>query len=339
MSERTIVALGCSPDHDYAFLLPLTAMLWRRIGFEPLALIVGRNGDDKGNKMGGSLEWATDKSAHIALDAIREQNINVYSVAAADGYPYATTAQAVRQHAAALTAISSIGIEKSLIYAQQMDIADGDWLMPADTDLWPIGQKFYTRHQGSPFKAVSYYWNGDNFLTRDHFLKAVNEGKRSQTLPTCHVAMRVRDWRLVYDLTPSENLESATKRTLDAWYAKFPRDGFNTWMSDQDIMTYKLCSQSWFPQGRPPDDGGSYEAGEVLFVGRRGQPPVDRLDRSHVADWNRDFNASRWVDAHLPRSPWSVENWVKLRRILEALLPDQVEWANEYRLKFAEAMK
>ena len=342
MGDRTIVALGCSPDADYSFLLPLTALLWRRIGFEPLAIIVGRNRGADGLKNGGALEWAIDKQAKLALDALRLHRIPTYSVAAVDGYPYATTAQVVRQHVAALMEIADFDRAPQV----SLTIREDDWIIPGDSDLWPLWKKYYRYHENSSHRCVSYYWNGDNFVGKTAFLKAINEGRRSQTLPTCHIAMRAQQWREIYGLAVGENLADAVERTLTQWYERYPRDGFNTWMSDQDIMTARVCQQPWFPTGRPPDDGLAHESGEVLFVGRKGQPPLDRLDRSHLSDWNFDnenwldaSHTGRWKDAHVFRASHTDENWQKLRPIVAALLPDHVQWVDEYQRAFLEAGK
>ncbi len=324
--DRTIVVLGCSPDADYSFLLPVTALLWRRIGFEPLALIVGRDRQPSGDKFGGSLEWWADNHARVALEALRHHRIATYSVAAVDGYPYATTAQVVRQHAAALRQTSTFGDGVEV----RLEIDDADWIMPADSDLWPIRREFYQRHENSLHKAVSYFWNGDHFLGKQIFLDKVSIRQRSQTIPTCHVVMRARDWREVYGLTVGENLADAVERTLIDWYERFPRDNFNVWMSDQDIMTERLCRQSWFPNGRPPEDGEAHAKDGVLFVGRRGHPPIDRLDRGHIADWDQLFDAKRWTDAHVLRAPYYPQNWQRLLPVIDALIPEHSAWAREY---------
>ncbi|MES2179818.1 MAG: hypothetical protein V4550_18300 [Gemmatimonadota bacterium] len=340
MSDRTIVALGCSQTSDYSFLLPITALFWRRVGFEPLAIIVGDHKDS------GSLAWSNDPKTKVTFDQLIAHRIPTYSVSAIDGYPIATMAQNVRQHAAGLRIVSDFGNK----FDTELVIDENDWVMPADADLWPLRPEFYTQHENSPYRAVSYYWNGDHFVGKTAFLKAIAAGKRTQTIPTCHVAMRAKDWRETYGLNVGENLYDAVKRTLDIWFRTYPADSFNTWMSDQDIMTANLCRQPWFPTGTPPDDGGTHASGDVLFVGRRGHPPVDRLCRSVYESWVaqtfaeggarlRLADPARWTDAHVFRAPFADDNWMRLLMLIDAYIPEHGTWARGYRNEYVEAGK
>lgn len=334
--DRTIVAIGCTVDADYSFLLPLTCLFWRRIGFEPLAIIVGGERKPDGTKNDGSMEWFTDPRARVAFEALREHRIPTYSISAVDGYPARTTAQHCRQHAACIRTILNFDSPVEV----QLELQPDDWIMPADADLWPLKRALYQRHEGSPFKLVSYYWQGDHFLGKSAFLRACQERRRGQTIPICHAAMRAKTWREVYRLEP-ERVADAVKRTLDWWFEQMaPKNDTNLWMSDQDTLTYNLCCQTWFPTGMPPHHlGAAFEAGEVLFVGRVGHPPVDRLDRGGPPSdwWQGDFDAAKWVDAHLLKEPYTEGNWECLLRIIDVLLPDHARWARSYRAAFVAA--
>jgi len=308
VSDTTIVALGCSTYPDYSYLLPITALLWRRVSFSPVGLLIGTEDS-----------WKDNPRTRVVLKALNDLTLSRLFVAIPDGYSEATTAQNCRQHAACAF--------------------NDEWMIPADADLFPIRQAFYSRHEGSPFKAVSYYFNGDHFLGKTNFLSRVAEGKRSQTIPTCHVAMRMSDWRDIYGLEQGECISTAIKCTLDDWFARFPKDDFNVWMSDQDILTERLCRQSWFPKGTPPEDGEAHSNGDVLFVGRKGHPPQDRLCRSVPELWEGPFDPDRWVDAHVHKNPMSDEHWPKLLEIVDTLLPEHSDWARRYRGEYIEAAK
>lgn len=312
MSERTVVAIGCSTDDNYAFLLPFTACLWRDVvGHHPFALLVG-----------SEAEWSANFRLSVVLAALNKHDISRVWLGHLDGYADAQLAQNSRQCAAAGMA------------------SDNDWIMPADADLWPLRREPYHHHVGSNYRAVvAPYWNGDHFLNKFSFLKAVAEKRRSQTIPTCHVAMRARDWRKMYNLTPGADISVAVKRTLDDWFAHFPKDDFNVWMSDQDIMTWKLCQQEWFPDGTPPHhDPGIHASGDVLFAGRRGYPPVDRLCRSVPALWQMPFDPNAWMDAHMHKNPTALEPWAYASNIIQALLPQHAAWAAKYHKSYVEAV-
>lgn len=288
----TIVAIGCSADPDYSFLLPLTCALWERVvGFVPVALIVGTNE-----------EWTKPKSRVVLeyLDAVREY------IDPAAGFPTHTTAQNVRQHAAALKGID-----------------DDAWVMPGDADLWPLQADFYQQHEGTEHKAVCYYSNGDHFNSKEDVLERAARGLGAQTIPTCHVAMKAKTWREVYGLIEGD-VRGSIEKTLNEWHPKRSPDqdqGMALWMSDQQVMTEKLCQQDWFPS-------------QALMVQRIGHPPIDRLDRMS-ASWN-GLDPHDYVDAHIYRDPAGAR-WEDLIRVFETILPDLGPWAREYHAKYMEA--
>lgn len=312
MTDRTVIAIGCSTNAEYNFLLPLTALLWREhIGHQSLALLVGSEN-----------EWKTNPRLNVALEAINKYDIHRHWLGHLDGYRDATLAQNCRLRAAAI------------------NIDPNAWIMPTDVDLWPIRKSFYQTHVGSSHRCVSLYWQGDHFLSKHAFLKAISEGRRSQTIPLCHVVMRAYAWRQVYGINIGENITKVVERTLDDWFDRFPKNDFNIWMSDQDIMTTKLCEQPWFPSGTPPHDSPhTHASGEVLFVPRPGHPPLDRLCRSILSRWQEPFDPTRWTDAHVHKTPYSSEHWAQLLPIIETLLPQHAEWAKKYHHDYIEASK
>lgn len=289
--DNTVVVIGCSTTEDYAFLLPLTCLLWRDvIGYKPHAFLVGDLAD-----------WRTTKRSRLVVGLLKGCEIQHSYIGRAEGYPDHTLAQNCRQHAAASGRIEP-----------------DTWVMPADADLWPLRREFYHQHENTAYLAVCYYSNGDHFNDKWEVRTRAAQGLGTQTIPTCHVAMRARDWRTIYDLKRGD-VAGSVKRSLDAWLpSRTGRDaGMSLWMSDQQLMTEALCQQLWFPQ-------------RALMVERRGHPPVDRLDRSH-APWPKQFDPSQWVDAHVHRRPWINEHWGDLEQIVATLLPHLAAHIRAYR--------
>jgi hypothetical protein len=283
--------------------------LWRRVGFNPIVLLVGSRE-----------EWLASPRLRVTADALLHHAVEHQFLGRIDGYPDHTLAQNCRQHAGALP------------------FDDGDWLMPADADLWPLNVNFYRRFVQDHFRLVMLYSNGDHFQGKEVTLDRTSRGLGSQTIPTCHVAMRVRDWRAIYQPVAGD-VAASVKKSLDAWMpSRVSTEGYNAnmalWMSDQQLMTVALCQQPWFPSGPPPQGEGAHAVstpgGTVLFVNRRGHPPVDRLDRSHAEDW-ASSDVSRWVDAHVHRDPFSDEHWSSLHKLIEQTVPEHAAWAQEYR--------
>ena len=119
-------------------------------------------------------------------------------------------------------------------------------------------------------------------------------------------------------------IEYSIKSTLDSWLKprmegkSLSEAGWEAWMSDQRIMTEKLVKQDWFPS-------------QVKFLERKGQPPVDRIDRSA---WPDSPSVLYMIDAHMPRGSDQDNMWWKVRPILQQMIPKHLMWADEYRLNY-----
>ena len=152
----------------------------------------------------------------------------------------------------------------------------------------------------------------------------MHTGQDYQSIPTCHVVMKVSDWRERYRLTDLSGAY-ATYRTLEEWLLPKikglapSRAGWIAWMSDQRLLTEKLCTAPWFPQ-------------DAAMIERSGHPPIDRLDRAGWPVGNIDY--SRFVDAHLPRVPDGPDSWPKLRALIERFIPHHLAWADDYRREY-----
>lgn len=314
--DRTVVVIGCSTDRDYCFPLPITCLLWYDVvGYRPLAMLVGAEED-----------WLALPRAKLTLEALRHHGVSHRFIGRTEGYELHTTAQNCRQHAAALSFIS-----------------DDAWIMPADADLWPLRRIYYHQHEGTKHRAVLYYANGDHFEGKDITLARTAKGWASQTIPTCHAVVRAADWRAMYQPIV-DDVPGSIKKTLDAWLpSRTPVPGYDRgmfiWMSDQQVMTEGLCQQPWFPHGAPPAEMGPRVSGSVLFINRRGHPPVDRLCRSvdggaKSVIWQEPPDPSKWIDAHIHKAPDSEAHWATLLPIIDALAPQHSEWARKYREEF-----
>lgn len=300
---KTVVVGACSPWRDYSFVSPLAALLWREVvGYEPHWYLIGTQADWNMPPRNKVVRCAFELwgLGYTRYDPVEQDPVK--------GYEVGTQAQNIRQHAAADPRWDAM-----------------DWLMTTDADLFPMKRDFYHQHEGSSARVVSYYSNGNNFISKENLLSIAERHGEYQDLPTCHIAMRAKTWREVYGnagLTPMESM----KRVLDAWL-KPRQEGRNpseaswqAWMSDQRLTSEKLCRQDWFPQ-------------EALLIPRDGQPPRDRLDRAHPNDW-QNLNVSKWQDCHTVRPADQEPNWSKVRPIFAALVPDYMGRIDAYREEF-----
>lgn len=298
---RTILSVGSSTQREYCFTVVLGALLWRDlVGFEPRIFLIGTED-----------EWMSKATTRASLSALRYHKIRHIFVPRIDDYLDATIAQSVRYHVAC-----------------DPSIPDDQFISMSDADLIPLARDFYHQHDDSKAKCISYYSNGDHFISKEDVLSKFESGVGFQSIPTCHVVMRAKEWRSSYNLTPN-NLVGSVKHTLDGYLRPrmskaeaLKQDvGFEVWMSDQRVLTHHLCAQPWFPT-------------EVQFIERAGHPPADRLDRSHKNDWLGTFDPSRWSDAHVHHPADSDEHWPTVLPIIETLLPQHAAWARLYREVF-----
>lgn len=298
-SMKTIVSIGCTPDRDYAFLLPIVALAWRDVvGHEPRLLLTGTRDE--------WIERSPISLAALSYHSLRYDFVGHDSGGRAD----ATLSQHVRYCIAA-----------------DESIPDDQWIMLSDADLLPIRASFYKQHEGVPehVKMVSLYSNGDHFMGREETLRRHAAKVPIQSFPMCHIAMRAREWREVYDLS-SGNVTASTEQALAEiwpWVEACSEPGLAAWCADQWDMTARLCRQPWFPEG-------------ALLIPRVAVngPPNDRLDRSSPGTWRGPFDLSKWTDAHCHKDPASDANWTSLFGVIEDILPDMTVWALDYRDAF-----
>lgn len=295
--SKTIVVGASSNWRDYAFCVPLASLLWRDVvGFTPYWYLIGTKED-----------WEKPLRNKAVTNALTEWGIGFERVEPIEGYEVSTQAQNIRHHA---TCGNS-----------------DDWLMMTDADLFPMKRDFYHQHDSTSARAraVCYYSNGNNFISKENVLEIAGKGGEFQDLPTCHLTMKARTWRELFG-NAGMTARDSMKRTLDAWLrprqeGKIPSEAsWQAWLSDQRISTEKLCHSSWFPQ-------------EATLIQRDGQPPRDRLDRAHPNDW-KPMDVTKWTDCHTLRPADVDANWEYVRPIFAALVPQHMEAIDGYRKAF-----
>jgi hypothetical protein len=129
----TRVVIGCNAVRDYEFLAPMTGLMWRYVGFEPLFLLCG--------------EWSERKRSQTARRALLDWDMKTVMLAPSSRISDITMSQASRLVAAALP-----------------EIGAAEWLMPGDADLWPLTKDWYYQHYNGS-DVTCYYANGDHYQT------------------------------------------------------------------------------------------------------------------------------------------------------------------------------
>lgn len=275
----THVAIGANSVRDYQFLAPLSALLWKeRIGFHPIVITC----DD---------EWFNNRGK-VVKEAMAELEIDTIHLQSSKVYASHTLAQNCRE------------------FASCLPIADEEWIMPSDADLWPIQKEFYHAHENNGARGTLYYANGDHY----------------QTYPTCHVTLKARDWRsLGYgpigkDLTESVEVAVTAWLRDDAPHWPWKDRNFAIWMSDQALITDRLRRATWHDELKP--------------VERHGHPPSTRIDRTVWRPMKADD-----VDAHIQRAPDEPHVWPNVLQLFTQLLPKRGAWAAAYHQKYWESYR
>ena len=124
MSEiRRRVALSCTANPAYAFVLPITCRLWRRLGYEPIVVLVG---DQAG--------WLKQ-----TLAAVENGSDSIFWQPSIEGFEDSTVAQVSR-------------------LAAWMLAGSGQYILTADADMWPLSRQYFGWHTEG-CKLDLYSWN------------------------------------------------------------------------------------------------------------------------------------------------------------------------------------
>lgn len=234
------VAIGCSTDHNYCFLLPIAAFLWReRIGYDPILYLVGKAGERAVDS------WESSRHAAVAWKAVRWGGFRYEFIDGIEGVEEATVAQSIRHYAAA-----------------RPGLAPDDLLIPSDADLLPIRREFYHQHDPAEKPVASYYSNG------------YGESEEGKHFPTCHISAQVSTWRELMGIRGWDEreavIEQFTRRGLAARMAAKAADPSKwdaVWFEDEYSISERILMSRFWPHG-------------VKLIRREGQPPRDRLDRA-----------------------------------------------------------
>jgi hypothetical protein len=269
------------------------ASSWRDYNFlAPLSALVWRDWIGIRPVVLRSGDWDKNDRVVTALKALDAMKIDHAKVDDIPGYEESTVAQNCRQHASCL------------------DLPPEDWLMPSDADLWPLKKEYFHQHEGWVARGVSLYANGDHY----------------QTIPTCHLILRVKDWRKLGYGEANQSISGMIKTNLDPWLEtyrqRWPWNDRNmaVWMSDQAMMTDKLRASGFY------DD--------VAKVERYGHPPADRLDRNN---WPAGpYKLEDFVDAHLFKAPDQPGNWERIFDVFKKILPQHADFAADYRERYVK---
>jgi hypothetical protein len=129
-------------SNDYAFLLPLTALAWERIGFRSIVIIAGYR-----------CEWDNDPALSLILAFLEARKATVIFI------PSPVESRAMLSQTARIFAHNLPGFPAK----------DDDYVITSDADLWPIHREHYAPRPSRELVLVhsgccgTFQWNGTNY--------------------------------------------------------------------------------------------------------------------------------------------------------------------------------
>lgn len=286
---------------NFIFLLPLTALAWKRIGFDSIIIIAGSED-----------VWHSDPLLHLVLTCARELDavvvfINVHPANAV------MVSQASRIFAAnilvkAATAGGSGG---------NCSLMDNIYLVTSDADLWPISSSAYDLPAGVDVLSLNSLCCG----TFQH------HSETYRMIPMANIGARISTWQKLTirnGLSPSTGydlIEYMETEFGDVAVQEVHKGENVGWHLDQRLIT--ILVSDWRRQ-RGSD--------RVMLTPRN--TDTDRIDRSR---WNPAESIVNKIDAHLLNDAYKRSEWHRMTPLLAALhgeTSQQFAWSLNYYKNF-----
>ncbi|KAI0214037.1 hypothetical protein LSAT2_000856 [Lamellibrachia satsuma] len=215
-------------DYTYSFLLPLTAMTWRRIGYGSVVVIVGN-----------LQEWRDVPLTNHILESTLEQGATVVFLQGASAENSVMLSQTSRLFAAAL-----------IPFNDTSDTA----LVTSDADIWPMEEDLYSIQSNiTSILSINAFCCG-NFQ---------HKGSSYRMLPLTNIVASVATWRMLIrqkGALPScpDDIVAYFSREFGELARRGVRKGENNgWFMDQHMASLWLAD--WHRQ---------YGNGSVRYVRR-----------------------------------------------------------------------
>lgn len=235
----------------------------------------------------------------LALEYTALLDVEMCHINSMDDVEDATLAQSVRLHAAASPMFN-----------------DDDILIPCDADLIPIRKEFYYKHDITNYDIASYYSNGypgeDNHFPSNHISMTAEKWREVMEIETKDIWEAMRKTFMAYNL--GEKIENKRNDQHKNWG--------HVWFIDEHSVSGQIVKSRFYPD-------------RFQRITRDGHPPKDRLDR---ACWPNDYDIQQYTDCHSLRPGWATSNWIRLRPMYAALFHKDMEWIDQYRQKYLDAM-
>jgi len=139
----------------------------------------------------------------------------------------------------------------------------------------------------------------------------------------CYEGATVKVWRELIRLERGELLEDALAHQLTAGLGK-GTTGSKASCYDENLLMQRISQYKNY----------CYSSNHFRSVDAVGLP-YGRIDRSN---WVFNGRTPNDIDAHLPRPGWYPDNWSNIRALVEAYVPDDLSWADNYIREYRQSI-
>lgn len=178
MSRRRWVALATDSAPTYAIFAPIVTWLWRRLGYRALIFI---HDDEEG--------WAT-RFGQLVIGNLREAGALLVPLPTVPPLSYANTMRCAR-----------------LVAASLAEVADDDFILTADMDMFPLSRNFFDRSEDLiALRALYHVWEMPRIPKPPTIDAPLQPGEHRFAM--CYFGATARIWRKILPLVVGDPLAS-----------------------------------------------------------------------------------------------------------------------------------
>ena len=196
----------------YLFHIPLTALAWRKIDYEPIVMIIKTQ------------DLVINDLAKKVIEYLEILNIKIIEVQSKPGYEVMTS----------MVARLLVGLLPNEL------VGLNDHIISTDSDLFPVNKNYYSYKFQDTIKIYNAKFD----------LPFMYNNFKYKMYPLCHVGMSKKNWKLVMGLDEnqdklgSETVFKIVKNIFDEFHfvqnSKIKRGSLSYWYMDQKIISIKI---------------------------------------------------------------------------------------------------
>lgn len=259
-SPTRYAIMSITSNKMYAYYAPISSLLWTRMGYTPVILVVGKKD-----------ELNQDSALKLCLRACENVGAILHYVDPIEGYSDSTVAQVSRLYSGGISGFW-----------------DEDFILTTDVDMFPLSSEFFQKYRVR-------IGPGDDGVTKFHIWYCNTNGNIPGTnipsYPICYLSGEYRFWKQIMGLDAGQ-LQKKLTDDLNANLGKNP-DGWTAWNHDEQF--FGRCFHRWLEEnpsrrnsieymprnGGPPTDRidrSTWNVGDVINLDGKVDAHMPRND-------------------------------------------------------------